>query len=535
MKRRCSSRTRPWLERRGHELARRRFRPRGSITLMVILLMVIFAGLGLAALQASGVHVKINGFRRFSGLLDLAAENGLKRGLDDLAAWLEAGRLLAPVAAENVEALRDDPRRAFPRLVEDAWGHAFPRLLEESFDGMFWQARTEIAFLGLEDLGGYLRIAGSIGIEASGALRQVGPRRLATLDGTLGILAGRLPLAAVPLYIKGDLTDREEAAFAAENGVAMPAKPGQLLGGGLVAAAEGVLPEDDQGLAAKALAIGIFRPGDLSPAQLRQVLGLEASTEPVPDGVYLIENDLGLGGVFVQGSLDEMILAVRGDAQIVVFRAGEAEWRLEWSPAGSWAEFAAPQGSRSYDLVPLPILFINGAIAALGGGTLGPGGRVDMCFDGRTPAVLSGIDLTIVSSDRVTIASHLILEGVRWQDGIPYSTGSEAQLVILATGRDVSTGERTEGGIAVAGGAPADLKLQASLTAAAGGFHIDGQAKSVELLGALHADAYAGQGSRLTVYLDDRVSAGGFPRNALLTTEPQLAVFAMKVLAWKEY
>ena len=258
-------------------------------------------------------------------------------------------------------------------------------------------------------------------------------------------------------------------------------------------------------------------------------------TDPVPDGVYLIENDLGLGGIFVQGSLDEMILAVRGDAQIVVFRAGEAEWRLEWSPAGSRTEFAAPQGSRYYDLVPLPLLFVNGALAALGGGTIGPDGRVDMCFDGRTPAVLNGVDLTIVSADRVTIATHLILEGVRWQDGIPYSKGSEAQLAILAAGRDAVTGERTEGGISVSDGAPANLKLQASLTAAAGGFGIEGPARSVELLGALHADAYAGNGSRLTLYRDDRAAAGGFPRIAPLTAEPQLAVYALKVLAWREY
>jgi hypothetical protein len=535
MKRRYSSRTRPSRARRDHDPAGRTPRSRGSVTLMVVLLLVVFTGLGLAALHASGVHIRINGFRRFSGLLDLAAENGLKRGLADLQAWLEAGHLLMPVSTESVDAMRDDPGRAFDALLGDAWGSAFPRLLEESSDGMSWQTRTETAFGGLEDLGSYLRITGSIEIEASGGLLRIGPRRLATLEGALGLLAGRLPLAAVPFYIKGNLTDEEKAAFAAENGISLPAKPGQLSGAGLASAAAGILPDDDQGLAAKALAIGIFRPGELSPAQLRQALGLEVSTDPVPDGVYLIENDLGLGGIFVQGSLDEMILAVRGDAQIVVFRAGEAEWRLEWSPAGSRTEFAAPQGSRYYDLVPLPLLFVNGAIAALGGGTIGPDGRVDMCFDGRTPAVLNGVDLTIVSADRVTIATHLILEGVRWQDGIPYSQGSEAQLAILAAGRDAVTGERTEGGISVSDGAPANLKLQASLTAAAGGFGIEGPARSVELLGALHADAYAGNGSRLTLYRDDRAAAGGFPRIAPLTAEPQLAVYALKVLAWREY
>lgn len=514
MKRLSFSRTRPWP---GAE--------RGSVTVIVLLLMVVFAGLGLAMLHASGLHVKINGFRRTSTLLGLASENGLKRGLVDLSAWLEAEGLLAPVSAESVEALRENPRRGFPLLVEEALGPAFPRVLEESFDGMSWESRADCGFASLADRGGYVRITAAVRIESSGGLLHVRARRVSTLEGSLGLLAGRLPLPAVPLYIKGDRTD----------GISLPAKPGQLLGAGLTTAAGGVLPDDAGGLAAKALAIGVFEPGALSPAQLRQALGLEASTDPVPDGVYLVENDLGLGGIFVQGSLDEMILAVRGDSQVVVFRAGGADWRLEWSPTRSRTEFLTPQGARSYDLVPLPILFVNGAIAALGGGAVGMDGAVEMCFDGRTPAVLDGVDLTIVSADRVTISSHLILEGVRWQDGIPYSKDSEAQLVIYAAGRDAVTGERTEGGIAVDGEAPDGLKLQASLTADSGGFRIEGEAKSVELLGALHADAYAGNGSRVTLYRDDRAAAGEFPRYAPLTSEPQLAVYALKVLSWKEY
>jgi hypothetical protein len=185
--------------------------------------------------------------------------------------------------------------------------------------------------------------------------------------------------------------------------------------------------------------------------------------------------------------------------------------------------------------VPLPILFVNGAIAALGGGTVGLDGRVELSFDRETPAVLDGVDLTIVSADRVTIATHLILEGVRWQDGVPYSKNSEAQLVIFAAGQDVASGERTAGGIEVAATAPGGLKVQASLTAASGGFRIDGTGKTVELLGALHADAYAGNGNRLVLYRDERVAAGKFPANAPLTADPQLAVFSLKVLAWKEY
>ncbi|HDT14227.1 MAG TPA: hypothetical protein ENO03_07720 [Candidatus Aminicenantes bacterium] len=526
MKRPFSSRTRPWPG----------SAERGSAAVTVILLMVVFTGLALAMLHASGIHLKINGYRRFSALLDCASENGLKRGLADLASRLDTAGLLAAVADDAVEAMRDDPLAAFPLLLADALGAAaFPRSLEESSDGMTWQSRAECVFDSLEDRGGYLQIAAAFGIEAWGGLDRVRHRRRSALEGSLGLLAGRLPLAAIPFYIEGELTEAEMAAFAEENGISFPAKAGGLLGSGLAASSGGVLPDDPGEAAAAALNIGVFRPGDLSPARLRQALGLETSTDPVPEGVYLIRNDLGLGGTFVQGDLEELVLAVRGDAQIAVFRAGGAEWRLEWSPARSWTEFVRPEGSETFELVPLPIIFVNGAVAALGGGAVGLDGRVEMAFEGTTPAVLDGVDLAIVSADRVTIASHLVLEGVRWQDGIPYSRDSKAQLIIHASGQDVVTGEATAGGIAVGAGAPETLKLQASLTAAAGGFRIEGSGKAIEVLGALHADAYEGNGSRMSVVRDDRAADGNFSRYAPRTPGSHVAFCALAVLNWKEY
>jgi hypothetical protein len=422
MKRPSSSRTRPSPKRSGHE--------HGSVSIAVILLFVVFTGLGLAVLHASAVHMKINAFRKYSVLLDCSSENGLKRGLRDLAAWLEQAGLLAPVTDERMEDLRRDPGSAFPQLLEDALGAGFPRVVEESFDGMTWESRADCGFSGLEDRGAYARVSAALRIESRGGLLQIKPRRLSTLEGSLGLLAGRLPLPAVPLYIRKEMSGAEKASFLAESGIIFPPKPGALVRPRLTATDGGILPEDPSPLVAKALAIGVFEPGDLSPAELRQALGLEASTDPVPDGVYLIENDLGLGGVFVEGDLDEMVLAIDGDAQVVVFRAAGAEWRLEFSPARSRTEFRTPEGSFSFDLVPLPIVVVDGGIDSLGGGAVGLDGRVELCFDGETPAVLNGVDLTIVSSEKVTISSHLILEGVRWQDGVPYVKGTKAQLVI---------------------------------------------------------------------------------------------------------
>jgi hypothetical protein len=508
---------------------------RGAISLAVLLLFVVFSGLGLAMIHASGLHLKINGFRKFAVLLDCASENGLKRGLRDLTERLEAAGPLAAVAAERVEGLRVSPAAEFPLLLEDALGPVFPRLVEESFGDMTWESRATCGLEGLTDMGGYFRISAALRIEASGGLSRVKARRLSVLEGSLGLLAGRLPMPAIPLFIGKDMTEGQKAAFLGENGIRFLSRPGEVLRPGLAASAEGVLPGDPGPVVAKALNIGVFRPGDLTPARLREALGLEPSTEPVPAGVTLIQNDLGLGGVFVQGDLEEMILATSGDAQIIAFRSDGAEWTLEFSPARSRTDFRAPEGSFSYDLVPLPIVIVNGKIESLGGGYVASDGRIELALDGETPSVLSGVNLTIVSSDKITISSHLILQGVRWQDGVPYVKDSRAQLVVYSAGRNFVSDEAVQGGIAVGETAPADLKLQASITAASGGFSVGGSGKNVEILGALHADDYAGNGNTLAIVRDERAAAGEFPENTPLTSAPQLVFTSLKVLAWKEY
>jgi hypothetical protein len=501
----------------------------------VLLLFVVFAGLGLAMLHASGVHLKVNGFRKFSALLDCASENGLKRGLRDFTDWLESTGLTAAVPSERVEDLRDRPDTGFALLLEDALGAAFPRTLEESFGGMSWESRAACGLGSLQDMGDYFRISAGLRIESSGGLSYVAPKRLSVLEGALGLLAGRLPLPAIPLYIRKDMTENQKAAFLGENEIRFTSKPGELLKPGLAASAEGVIPADLSPVVAKALNIRIFSPDELTPARLREALGFEPSTDPVPDGVYLIRNDLGLGGVFVQGDLEEMVLAVNGDAQVVAFRADGTEWVLEFSPARSRTDFRTPDGSFAFDLAPLPIIIVNGKIQSLGSGWVDGSGRVELVGDGETPAVLGGVGLTIISAEKVTITSHLILQGVRWQDGVPYSKDSSAQLVIYSSGRDLVSGEALEGGIAIGEAAPPDLRIQASLTAASGGFAIEGTGKAVQLLGALHADGYAGNGNTLSIVRDERAAAGEFPENAPLTAAPRLAITSLKVLSWKEY
>lgn len=526
-----SPRTRPWPG--GPERARGR--ERGVASLVVVFLLFVFSGLGLSMILLSQAYLRMNSYRKFSVFLDYASENGIKRGLRDLAAWLESAGPAVPIAAGRLEDLREDPRAVFPLLLDEALGAGFPRLLSESADGSSWESLSTCGLERLEDRGSYCRILAGLRIESSGAWSRLPPRRVSSLEGTLGVLAGYLPLPSIPLIINKEMTEAEKGGFMKANGISFLSGNGNVLAPPFVATGSAIIPKDAARLAAKALDVRIFTPQDLSPVRLRAALGLEPSEDPVPDGVYLIKNDLGLGGIFVQGDAEEMVLAIDGDAQAIVFRMEGGEWSLRYSPARSRTDFRTPDAAFSYDLVPLGIIIVNGRIDALGGGTVESDGTVRMVRDREIPAILAGVSLTIVSSDRITLSSHLILQGARWQEGIPYVKESQSQLVIFSTGRDFISQAELDGRIAVDGGAPDELKVQASLTAGNGDFEIGGSGKTVEVLGALHAAGYKGNGNSLRIAPDGRLAGGGPSDDVPLTAEPRLSVYSLKVLTWKEH
>ncbi len=525
-----SPRTRPWPD--GAEPAGRG--RRGTAGLAVVLLLAVFSGLGLGTIWLSQLYIKMNAHRKFSRLAAYASENGLKRGLEDLESWIQAAGPLSPISDTRLGDFRDDPKSGFAALLEEGLHAGFPRRISESDGSMGWETLATCVPMGLEDRGPYLRIKAGLNIVSSGTWGRLSRKKDSSLEASLGILAGRLPLPSIPLFIGEEMTEAEKAGFLEANGISFPAGEDGLAAPVIPATGKGLIPKGADDLVAKALDIHIFSPQDLAPAKLREVLGLEPSTDPVPDGVYLIRDDLGLGGVFVQGDIDEMVLAISGDAQVIVFRQALGEWRLEFNPSRSRTEFLTPEAVFAYDLVPLGIIIVNGKIASLGGGVAAADGSVAMVTDREVPAILSGIGLTIVSSDRITLSSHLILQGARWQDGIPYLKDSRSELVIFSTGRDALTREARQGGISVAENAPDDLKVQASITSG-GDFEIGGSGKTVEVLGAVHAAGFAGHGNSLRIAPDRRFAAGDFGENAPFTVQPQFAVYSLKVLAWREF
>jgi len=257
--------------------------------------------------------------------------------------------------------------------------------------------------------------------------------------------------------------------------------------------------------------------------------------EPIPDGVYLIQNEGGPGGIFVQGDLDRLFLAIGEGWQYVEFQAGESTWRLKFSPSLRRMEFSGPDGLLEADRVPSGMILVNGAIASLSAAQVDTGGLLTPALPAQEiPCVLDGVSLTIVSAASVTIGSHLLHEGLNWMKDVPYLKGKQSQLVVYAGGRDLVDGSVLDGRIIIGPGAPRETKIQASLTAG-DGFVVEGDSKTVVVSGGLQTSALSLGGNRLKIAPDERLTAGALPpAPGPAAAEPVLLILSVRPVNWTE-
>ncbi|MBN1938997.1 MAG: hypothetical protein JW843_05400, partial [Candidatus Aminicenantes bacterium] len=242
----------------------------------------------------------------------------------------------------------------------------------------------------------------------------------------------------------------------------------------------------------------------------------------------------GLGGIFVQGDVEEMILAAAAGRQHIQFRLEEGTWNMWFDPAAPRTEFTGPEGIQFFPLRPLPIILVNGAIKSLGGGTVDGAGNLSLSTAVDSPAVLAGVSLSIVSSGETIVSTHLTQEGVRWTDGIPYLKDSTAQLFLFAAGSDFLSGAKTSGTVRVGAAAPADLFLQASI-AARDGVRFEGTNRKIVLSGSLQAGCLEAGTNRLEVRPDGRLlSTLQTPPSYPRSTAPVLILTGWEALQWTD-
>jgi hypothetical protein len=287
-------------------------------------------------------------------------------------------------------------------------------------------------------------------------------------------------------------------------------------------AAAAVLPSDPEPLLKKALQVKLFSPDRLTRAEVRSALGLEMVDEPVPEGVYLVRNSNGLGGVYVQGDLERIILAIEDGWQDVFFTQAGATWCLKFKPMPARTVFRSPAGSEEFDGAPLGIIMVAGRVGSLGGGTVDAAGIPALQTGDPVPSVLRGVSLTIVASGEVEISSHLVQEGVRWTDSIPYLKDSTSRLSVWA------------GGNLSMNSASQELHVQASLTSGET-ISLAGTGRSAVIAGGLQARGFELGSNRMKIVPDERalspdLASGDGPRTAV----PLLLALSLRPLQWNE-
>lgn len=532
MKSQCFRKIRRWLQfcRQNDEVNR------GALTLLSLFLFVIFATLGLGMLYLTQVYLKISAYRKNTLLLEYASENGIKQGYDRLHDLLSS--VVSPVLLEEeeVEFFLNDSSEGGNAAVQRILGCGFPIALEDSWERFGWESHTDFQLRDLHQKQEYFRLDYTGRIVAKGSLRGFESVDASSLDSQLGLLAGHVPLSAIAFLLDKQMSSEQRSAFLKENGIRMLESQDVDIQLPIAFSDGGLLPQNDVQQLAKALKIEIFQPQDLSSAKLRLALGLEVNDDPVPDGVYLIQDDLGLGGVFVQGDLDELVLAIQDNYQIISFRQGQDLWVLRFSPEESRTLFKSPAEIQTFDLVPIGIIIVNGKILSLGGGYQDEEGQIFMTTQKEIPCVKQGVSLTIISSDEITLSSHLIYQGVSWKEGVPYVKDSESQLIIHAAGRDFVDGEERAGEIVIDENSPEDLKIHASLTASGKGVAVSGEGKNIQILGSLQTAGLELNENEISIKFDDRYfqKDDNLFQNAPLTNRPILYLFYFKITEWRE-
>jgi len=504
--------------------------------IVTIFSFFIFSALALSLIFLSQLYLRLGGYRKNSALLDYSSENGIKEGFDRLMEAASSASLPIVISEEKYNQLEDSARNAELRIVEEIMDLRLPVEIQETEERMIWHSQTSGTLEKISQGEGYFRARFKLLINSEGGLENFLPKRVSSLETRLDILAGHVPLPIIPFLVSKDMDPEERENFGANNPIRFFRWPDNLLVPQASIVEEGLIPQDATPFLEKALDIKIFRPQDLTNARLRTALGLENSTEPVPEGVYLIENDLGLGGIYVQGDVKEMITAIEQDFQVISFRMSAGVWVIKFSPAQSKTYFYSPDGARDYDLVPLGFIIVSGKIESLGGGAVDPTGNISIVKDREVASILQGINLMIVASEAVNISSHLLRQGLKWQEGVPYVKEENAQLLIFSTGRDFQDGQMKQGGITIDSNAPQNTQIQAGLTAQGEGFKILGEEKTVRILGSLQTSNYISGGSQLELTpLFPLASLHDSSFNAPATAQPVLFLASFGLLEWKEY
>ncbi len=500
----------------------------GSALMVCILVMAIFMTLGVSLLVNSGLFLQTHGLRKLTRLTSCAAENGIKQAWNRVEARAEEVFSGTEIDQETFLDLKQAPESKGLEIIRSLL-EAGSVGQEDDFSGLRWET---VASAGLAELYSdehYLKATFGFNIKSSGRVQEFAGARIEEVKCELVLLAGHLPLDQVPAAIskegikEGDLNNLKVLSLV----------PGPTAVAGPKIVSKRFIP--DYALPLLSRGLKILKPGSLPNWLLRRALGLEPGSEPVPDGVYLVQDSLGPGGIYVQGDLSQLLLGIDSGFQVIQFKQGESLWLLRFNPTIAKTSFISPSGSQNFNELPVPLIMINGRVLELAAGRADSSGVLKVADGEDAPAFLGGLKLTIVCSGKISLTTNLFSNSLDWREGLPYLRSKQSQLIIWSTGKDFQSEEVVDGGISLLGEAGRRAVFEASLIAGGQGFSAEAAGGKINLIGSLAATVLDTGQTEITTYT--------LPSSPLsLLSEPDLRVYSgtallhlshIKILEWR--
>ncbi|MCX8160359.1 MAG: hypothetical protein N3G18_05445, partial [Candidatus Saccharicenans sp.] len=325
------------------------------------LVMAILMTLGAGLLINSGLFLKTHGLRKVTRLTSFATENGIKQ------AWnrVEAGAAMifskSEISEELFQATQQAPESRGLEIIRPLL-EAGSTSQEDNFSGLGWETVATASLSELYSDQHYLEATFGFNIKSRGRVRGFAGARVEELKCELVLLAGHLPLDQVPAAVNEDGIQKEDLHKIKFKNL----QPGATLASGLKTLTRKFIPDDALPLLARGLKI--LKPDSLPNWLLRQALGLEPGNDRIPDGVYLVKDNLGPGGIYVQGDLDQLLLGIDNGFQIIQFQQGESLWLFRFNPSTARSSFISPSQRQDFNELPVPVIMINGRVLELAAG-----------------------------------------------------------------------------------------------------------------------------------------------------------------------
>ncbi|MGB9906196.1 MAG: hypothetical protein ACPLRR_02275 [Candidatus Saccharicenans sp.] len=450
--------------------------------MVCLLLMAVFMTLGMGLLINSRLYLQTHGFRKLSRLSSYAAENGLKEAWSRMQTRAQEAFYEPEINDETFQTIKKAPETNLLAVLQPLLRAALFKSQDE-LSGLAWEASASADLEELYSDEHYLKATFGFNIEATGQVQGPGGSRSEQIKAELVLLAGHLPLNQVPVAVGKEGLEPASAARIKTR----PLLPENLSLPQVKTVSSSFIPGEALPLLAHGLKI--LKPASLPNWLLRQALGLEPGPDAVPEGVYLVQDSLGPGGIYVQGDLDLLLLGIDCGFQVIQFHQKEFRWLLRFNPTTARASFISPSGYQEFKELPIPLVMINGKVLSLTSGCPGRDGFLEASKEAGCPAFLSGVKITIVCSGRLDVTSNLYSEGLEWKEGLPYLKSRQSQLIIWSTGQDFQTDALTDGGINLFSSSDEKRIIEASLIAGGQGLKTDLPGEKLELIGSLAATA----------------------------------------------